>query len=197
MMISIDKVYESLYEIHKSKFYSFSYPVFDVDTINRILDRVREEHKTATHVCYAYVLDSPKAEKMSDDGEPGGTAGKPMLELIKKKKLSNVLLIVVRYFGGIKLGAGGLVRAYTTAGNMALNDATVREFYEVKKYRVEVPCELGAKVLNLIQGMGGEIISNVFAQFAQIEFIADTVSKIEKLYPEAKITEIGSELRCQ
>ena len=61
-MISIDKEYESLYEIQKSKFYSFSYPVFDVDTINRILDRVREEHKTATHVCYAYVLDSPKAE---------------------------------------------------------------------------------------------------------------------------------------
>ena len=132
-MISIDKEYQALYEIQKSKFYSFAYPVFDVDAVNEILEMVRAEHKTATHVCYAYVLDSPKTEKMSDDGEPGGTAGKPMLELIKKKKLSNVLLIIVRYFGGIKLGAGGLVRAYTNAGNMALNDATIREFFEVKK----------------------------------------------------------------
>lgn len=196
-MISIDKEYQALYEIQKSKFYSFAYPVFDVDAVNEILERVRAEHKTATHVCYAYVLDSPKTEKMSDDGEPGGTAGKPMLELIKKKKLSNVLLIIVRYFGGIKLGAGGLVRAYTNAGNMALNDATIREFFEVKKHKVIVPCEIGAKVLNLIQSMGGEVISNIFGEFAEIEFIAGDVAKIAVLYPEAKITEIGSELRCQ
>lgn len=196
-MISIDKEYQALYEIQKSKFYSFAYPVFDVDAVNEILERVRAEHKTATHVCYAYVLDSPKTEKMSDDGEPGGTAGKPMLELIKKKKLSNILLIIVRYFGGIKLGAGGLVRAYTNAGNMALNDATIREFFEVKKHKVIVPCEIGAKVLNLIQSMGGEVISNIFGEFAEIEFIAGDVAKIAVLYPEAKITEIGSELRCQ
>lgn len=196
-MVSIDREYEALYEIQKSKFYSFAYPVFDIDIVNEILSRVRAEHKTATHVCYAYVLDSPKTEKMSDDGEPGGTAGKPMLELIKKKKLSNVLLIIVRYFGGIKLGAGGLVRAYTNAGNMALNDALIREFVEVKKYRVSVPCDIGAKVLNLIQSMGGEIISNVFSATAEIEFIAKDVTKISTLYPEAEITEIGSELRCQ
>ena len=196
-MISIDKEYQALYEIQKSKFYSFAYPVFDVDAVNEILERVRAEHKTATHVCYAYVLDSPKTEKMSDDGEPGGTAGKPMLELIKKKKLSNVLLIIVRYFGGIKLGAGGLVRAYTNAGNMALNDATIREFFEVKKYKVIVPCEIGAKVLNLIQSMGGEVISNIFGEFAEIKFVAGDVAKITVLYPESKITEIGSELRCQ
>ena len=196
-MISIDKEYQALYEIQKSKFYSFAYPVFDVDSVNDILDKVRAEHKTATHVCYAYVLDSPKTEKMSDDGEPGGTAGKPMLELIKKKRLSNVLLIIVRYFGGIKLGAGGLVRAYTNAGNMVLSDAVVREFYEVKKYKAIVPCEIGAKVLNLIQSMGGEIISNIFGEFAEIKFIASDVSKITTLYPETKIAEIGSELRCQ
>ena len=196
-MVSIDKEYEALYEIQKSKFYSFAYPVFDVDKVNEILARIRVEHKTATHVCYAYVLDLPKTEKMSDDGEPGGTAGKPMLELIKKKKLSNVLLIIVRYFGGIKLGAGGLVRAYTNAGNMALNDAVTREFYEVKKFRVSVPCEIGAKVLNLIQSMGGEIISNVFGENAEIEFVAGNVEKISVLYPEAIITELGSELRCQ
>ncbi len=196
-MISIDKEYEALYEIQKSKFYSFAYPVFDIDKVNEILASIRAEHKTATHVCYAYVLESPKTEKMSDDGEPGGTAGKPMLELIKKKKLSNVLLIIVRYFGGIKLGAGGLVRAYTNAGNMVLNDATTREFFEVKKYRVSVPCEIGAKVLNLIQSMGGEIISNVFGETAEIEFVSGNVEKISVLYPEAKITELGSELRCQ
>jgi len=196
-MISIDKEYQALYEIQKSKFYSFVYPVFDVEKANEIIESVRQEHKTATHVCYAYVLESPKAERMSDDGEPGGTAGKPMLELLKKKKLSNVLLIVVRYFGGIKLGAGGLVRAYTNAGNMALADAKVTQFYEVKKYRATISCDMGSKLLSLIQSLGGEIISNIFGEQAQIEFVCGDVSKIESLFPSVKICEVGSELRCQ
>lgn len=197
-MQSINKSYSTLYEIQKSKFYAFAYPVFDAKTAEGILGNIRSEHKSATHVCYAYVLDTPKTEKASDDGEPSGTAGKPILELLKKKKLSNVLLVVVRYFGGIKLGAGGLVRAYTTAGNMALDGVRVTEFFAVNKYVCRCPLSLGAKVLSAIQLSGGEIAKNVFGVMAEIEFFykGDGTS-IVKAYSGVEIEKVGSELRCQ
>lgn len=197
-MLSIDNAYFRLYEIQKSKFFSFAYPVFDVDCVNAILDTIGKEHKDATHICYAYILDSPKAEKCSDDGEPSGTAGKPMLELIKKKKLSNVLLVVVRYFGGIKLGAGGLVRAYTTASNLALDEAQVKEFFEVKKYKLTCALSDGARVIGSIQQSGGEILSNVYKERVEIEFLCENnVDKITNPYKNIEVMEIGSELRCR
>lgn len=197
-MQSINKSYSTLYEIQKSKFYAFAYPVFDVQSAEEILSKIRLEHKGATHVCFAYVLDSPKTEKASDDGEPSGTAGKPMLELLKKKKLSNVLLVVVRYFGGIKLGAGGLVRAYTTAGGMALDGVKEAEFYMVNKYLCRCPLSTGAKVLSSIQASGGEVTSNVFGVDTQIEFFYDgDPNEMLCGYKGIDIEKIGSELRCR
>ena len=112
-MQSIENKADNLYEIKKSKFYSYAYPVFSEEEVRAILDDLNVQHKLSTHICYAYVLTSPNVEKAVDDGEPSGTAGKPILELIKKRNLKNVFVAVVRYFGGIKLGAGGLIRAYT------------------------------------------------------------------------------------
>ena len=86
-MISIDKVYFSEYVIQKSKFFSYAYPVFDENKCKEILDELREKYNDATHVCFAYILSTPRVEKCSDDGEPTGTAGKPIIELLKKKKL--------------------------------------------------------------------------------------------------------------
>lgn len=97
--------------IKNSKFICYLYKVKDVDDVFKILDIIREIEKDATHYCYAYILSDIK--KSSDDGEPSGTAGIPILKVLENNNLSNILAIVVRYFGGIKLGAGGLVRAYT------------------------------------------------------------------------------------
>lgn len=97
--------------IKNSKFICLIYNVNSVDEVNKYLCDVRDFYKDATHCCYAYILDDIKKE--SDDGEPSGTAGIPMMQVLEKKNLNRVLCIVVRYFGGIKLGAGGLVRAYT------------------------------------------------------------------------------------
>ncbi len=97
----------------KSKFFGYLLKASSLEEVNAALAFLRAEHKKCTHICYAYSLSSPFAEKAVDDGEPGGTAGKPILNVIHKKGLSNVCIFVVRYFGGIKLGAGGLVRAYT------------------------------------------------------------------------------------
>lgn len=127
-MQSIENKADNLYEIKKSKFYSYAYPVFSEREVKDILGELNVLHKLSTHICYAYVLTSPNLEKAVDDGEPSGTAGKPILELIKKRNLKNILLVVVRYFGGIKLGAGGLIRAYTTASSEVLDKTKVLEY---------------------------------------------------------------------
>lgn len=101
------------YEVKQSKFITLLYKIDNIDDVNKYLQEAKNNYKDATHYCYAYKLDS--IQKFSDDGEPGGTAGLPIMEVLNKRNISNVLCIVVRYFGGIKLGAGGLVRAYTKA----------------------------------------------------------------------------------
>ncbi len=99
-------------EIKKSKFIAHSFIVHNVQEVSKILDFLREKYSNATHICYAYSI-LPNIEKSFDDSEPQGTAGKPILDCIKKVGINNVLVVIVRYFGGVKLGAGGLVRAYS------------------------------------------------------------------------------------
>ncbi len=109
---------QNLVEIKKSKFYGYLYDVKSVEEVAPILNELKKEHKKATHICYAYkITNGQEFVKFFDDGEPGGTAGKPIFNVIDKKKLNNVLIVVVRYFGGIKLGAGGLVRAYSSTAS--------------------------------------------------------------------------------
>ena len=109
--------------IKNSKFICYLYKVKDINEINNILNNIKEEHKDATHHCYAYILDNIK--KSSDDGEPGGTAGIPILKVLENNNLNYVLAIVVRYFGGIKLGAGGLVRAYTKSVTSTITEDNI------------------------------------------------------------------------
>lgn len=109
--------------INKSKFISYKFDLHSLEDVKAFLNDLKKEHKKATHICYAYVFSGDVvSEKCSDDGEPSGTAGYPILNVIKKKGLKNVMVVVVRYFGGIKLGAGGLTRAYTKSAALVLND---------------------------------------------------------------------------
>jgi uncharacterized YigZ family protein len=104
---------QSEIEVRKSRFIAFAYPVADRDAALRKLEILRDEYRTATHVCWALMAGGQSG--MSDDGEPSGTAGRPILEVLRHHELDGVLAAVVRYYGGIKLGSGGLVRAYTDA----------------------------------------------------------------------------------
>lgn len=119
-MIKFAKTVE--YIEKKSCFLGFLLENTDLQGINEALEFLRGEHKKCTHICFAYRLSNPFAEKAVDDGEPGGTAGRPILNVLQKKNLSNVCVFIVRYFGGIKLGAGGLVRAYTKATSMLFSE---------------------------------------------------------------------------
>ena len=131
-MLSIKEEIKTLYEIQKSKFYAVITRIDNLDSVDDKLEEIKKEYKDATHYCYAYILDNYK--KCSDDGEPSGTAGMPILNVLEQNNLNHILCVVIRYFGGIKLGAGGLVRAYSKAVTTALDNVTLItlvEGYEV------------------------------------------------------------------
>ena len=132
-MYTVNDIKET-YIIKKSKFITYLYNVNDITTVNNILDKLKIEYKDSTHICYGYIISGK--EKCSDDGEPSGTAGLPILNVLKKNDLTNTLAVVVRYFGGIKLGAGGLTRAYSNAVNDTIKLTSIVTLEE--KYVVEL-----------------------------------------------------------
>lgn len=113
-------------EIKKSRFLTYLIPIESEADFQEELAAIRKEHYKATHHCQAFILgDDSMIQRMSDDGEPAGTAGVPMLEVLKQENLTYVMAVVVRYFGGVKLGSGGLIRAYSNAVSEALKEATI------------------------------------------------------------------------
>ena len=126
-----------IYKEKGSKFIAYSYPVYSEDQVKEKLEEVRKLEYSARHYCYAYILNPDKSsQRANDDGEPSSTAGKPILGQILSNDLTNILIIVVRYFGGVKLGVPGLIRSYKTAAadtiaNSTLITKTIKEHYEV------------------------------------------------------------------
>lgn len=120
--------------IKNSKFICYLYKIKNINEITLILNNIKQEYKDATHYCYAYILNDIK--KVDDDKEPSGTAGIPILKVLENNNLNNILAIVVRYFGGIKLGAGGLVRAYTKSVTNTLSITPIITL--VKGYNIDI-----------------------------------------------------------
>ena len=128
---------QNLIEIKKSKFYTYLFAVFNEDQVKEKLTEIKKEHKDASHICYGYVISSPTIQKCSDAGEPSGTAGLPILNVIKNQHLTNVLIAVVRYFGGIKLGVGGLTRAYSNSAVEVLKKTEFNVYNEYECFLVK------------------------------------------------------------
>lgn len=154
----------AIYEINKSKFLGFAYYVENVEDVECRLRHIKSLHQKATHVCYGYVIESPNIEKCSDDGEPDGTAGRPILEVIKKFGITNVLVVVVRYFGGIKLGAGGLLRAYSTSAKNTIDSSTIVECQKALRYSLSIDVVDRVKLTRLIDKYMLQIVSQNYGQ---------------------------------
>ncbi len=136
--LTVDGVTESTVEIKRSKFIATLSHVESGEDAEAFVRAVRKRYPDATHNCYAYVADELGNEtRFSDDGEPGGTAGQPMLEVLRKKGIVKAAVVVTRYFGGIKLGAGGLVAAYTDSVSEVLDAAGIRRMTECAEVTVE------------------------------------------------------------
>ncbi len=133
-MFTIEKQSEYEIEVLKSRFITTLIPVKNLSDVNRELALIRKKYFDATHNCYAYIIGSDQAlKKASDDGEPAKTAGFPMLNVLEKNNLTNILAVTTRYFGGTLLGAGGLVRAYSNSVIEALEHTTIYEIMPLQK----------------------------------------------------------------
>jgi len=155
-----DLSYKTLFEygkdeyiVEKSVFIGHAKPVETEDEARDFINEIKGKYKDATHNVWAYVLgENMGIQRYSDDGEPQGTAGIPTLELIKKEDLRNVVVVVTRYFGGVKLGAGGLVRAYTKGAKIGLEAGIIVEKKEFVEISVQIEYTLLGKVQNELSG---------------------------------------------
>lgn len=154
---------EGFYSEKRSKFLAFAHHVETIDEIKNILASYRKKYYDARHVCYAYVLGADKADfRANDDGEPSSTAGKPILGQINSYGLTNVLVIVVRYYGGVNLGTGGLIVAYRTAAADALDHATIETRLVEEVITYSFPYPMMNAVMRVIKEMQPRIVSQTF-----------------------------------
>lgn len=144
-------------KIQRSEFIAFLFPVDDAETVQNILHQHQQDYSDATHNCYAYILGcDSETQYYSDAGEPGGTAGKPILNSLLRNELTGVLAIVTRYYGGIKLGVKGLIDAYTTATTMAVESAKLTLYQEYCHYKIETEYSYLDIIRHQVSSLGGE-----------------------------------------
>lgn len=162
---------EGIYKEKGSKFLAFAFPVTSETEIKNHVDSIKKEYYDARHHCYAYILGHDKATyRANDDGEPSGTAGRPIHGQLLSKDITNTLVIVVRYFGGIKLGVSGLINAYKTATKDALDNAEVVEKTVNEIYRVEFEYPLMNDVMRLLKDEGLEQFNQRFEMNCSLDF---------------------------
>ena len=164
-----DKTGEGYYNEKRSKFLAFAHHVDTTDDIKALLASYRKKYYDARHVCYAYMLGPERTEfRANDDGEPSSTAGKPILGQINSRELTNVLVVVVRYYGGVNLGTGGLIVAYREAAADALANAETvsRQVEEVIDYSFSYPAM--NEVMRIVKELSPRIVSQTFDNTCQI-----------------------------
>lgn len=150
--------------LKKSEFITELYRVFSIDEFNTILKDAKKRHPKATHICTAYRIQ--QLEKSNDDGEPSGTAGLPMLEVLRKQNIIDVCALVIRYYGGIQLGAGGLTRAYSGSVSQALENVRLNPIIDMLDTLIEFPITYTDIILNRLKDV--EILSKSFTANVQL-----------------------------
>ena len=173
---------EILLKEKSSKFYGYAYPVLNEEDIKKHLDELRKKHPGAVHFCYAYQIGVEKISyRANDDGEPSNSAGAPIYGQIQSQGLTNVLVVIVRFFGGIKLGVGGLIVAYKSAAQMSLENAEIIEKTINIHYLVSFDYKNMNKVMRIIKEKNVEIISQKMELNCEIE-IATRKKNAEMLF---------------
>ena len=185
--------------IEKSNFIVYAKPIKTEEEAIEFVNEIKKKHKDATHNVWAYTVGKTmNIQRYSDDGEPQGTAGIPTLEVIKKEDLRDVVVVVTRYFGGVKLGAGGLVRAYTKGAKIGIDAAKVIEKVMYKEVRIKIDYNQLGKVQNEIMNMNYfvkdtiyednvEII--VYSRLEEVKVLTDKMIDITSATAEIKLCE--------
>lgn len=175
-----DKVNGEIIE-KKSKFIANIFPVENEEEALKRLEEVRKLHRDARHNVFVYRIANGN-ERASDDGEPSGTAGVPILDILRGMKLQNILVVVTRYFGGILLGTGGLVRAYSDSTKEALQKAKVKEMILKTEYKIEIPYSYYDKILHFCRVNNYQVVDSNYSDTVSIFVIVerDRITNFEK-----------------
>jgi len=177
---------EGIYKDRGSKFLAFARPVKTESEIKEHLQLLRKEHPSANHHCYAWRLGADKAAyRANDDGEPSNSAGKPILAQLQSKDLTNVLVVVVRYFGGTLLGVSGLINAYKNAAADVLSQSEIEEKFILFEYKIEFDFYALSQVMRLLKEYEAKILSNAYEEKNQIIF------QVKKMYSEKLESKFG------
>ncbi len=175
---TINEYGESELIIQKSRFIGYAKRVESEKEAQDFIHSIKKKHYDATHNCSAYLIgDHDEIQKANDDGEPGGTAGVPILEVIKKKDLKYTAIVVTRYFGGIKLGAGGLIRAYSTAASQVIDETGIIEKKLVQEFFVEIEYTFLGKIQNDINETDFILNKIHFENFVTLSIMVDVGKK--------------------
>lgn len=180
----------------RSRFIGYAKPVKNEEEALEFINKIKKEHWDARHNCYAYILRDGSVKRYSDDGEPQGTAGVPILEVMEKSGVTDAVVVVTRYFGGVLLGTGGLVRAYSQAAKLALNAC------EIIAMSVCAECELVCsynqygKLNTLIINQNGVVDDTAFADNVKLKFHipVEFLPRIEKEFADATAGEVKAEV---
>lgn len=178
-MKSIKELTTYQWEIKKSTFITTLIPCDDEQKAKEIIAKHQEKYHDATHNCVAYIINN--SMRFDDDGEPNKTAGMPMLNVLQKQELTNIIAIVTRYFGGIKLGAGGLTRAYTRSVSDAIKEATIIEKQLVPRYLITVEYHFANKIEHLLNSRNVPIISKDYGNDVTFECHIKDQSLLEEI----------------
>lgn len=152
--------------VKKSEFLGYAYPIASRDELALYSDRLSQQYPDARHICYGYIIGDPNNTTSAgffDDGEPSGTAGKPILSVLQHKAIGDCALFVVRYFGGIKLGAGGLVRAYAKTAQMTVDEMALQPFVAQGRYRLVTDFANEAFVRHCLAQLGGVVVDSHYS----------------------------------
>lgn len=165
-----DNISEGFYSEKRSKFLAFAFHVTTEEEIKEIVSEYRKKYYDARHVCWAYMLGAQRTNfRANDDGEPSSTAGKPILGQINKNELTDILIIVVRYYGGVNLGTSGLIVAYRTAAAEAIANAEVIKLYDEEVVTYDFPYVMMNDVMKIIKDMSPRIVNQTYDNTCEIQ----------------------------
>ncbi|MBO5467516.1 MAG: YigZ family protein [Prevotella sp.] len=168
--LTISNTSEGYYTEKRSKFYAFAHHVETVDEVKEIVSMYRKKYYDARHVCWAYMLGHERIEfRANDDGEPSSTAGKPILGQINSAELTNILVVVIRYYGGVNLGTGGLIVAYRTAAADAIANANIEERLIEEEIVYNYPYVMMNDVMRIVKDLQPRIVSQTFDNTCEIK----------------------------
>ncbi|MGO3046656.1 YigZ family protein [Psychrobacter celer] len=182
-------------EIKKSEFIAHAYPVSSREQAMFHVEQLREQYPDARHWCWAYIIGDPDnttSAGFDDDGEPNGTAGRPILGVLQHKSIGNVIIVVVRYFGGIKLGAGGLTRAYAGSAQAAVDQMTLSPYIPMAKVQIVATFATEAQCRYVIEDLGGQVEDVAYSQQVMLTATlpqADIADLKERLATDGRVLE--------